>query len=293
MEFCVNLAKTIKLFLMDGDPNGRISCELSNWNGKAYRIPRSEVKHCTDRSDLTGTCVYFLFAKADSAHTKPKVYIGEAENALSRLKSHVAEKEFWSEAVVFISKDDNLNKAHIKHLESKFYQSAIEAERYDVENANRPTLSAISESDQAEMVEFALNIKLLLGTLGFKVLEPLVESAGKRSPDSSEQEVFYLTGVGEVSAQGHQSTEGFVVYKDSIARVDTVASLPKSYFKLRGDLIKDEVVERKADCLVFKDNYLFSSPSAAATVLLGRSANGLIEWKTQAGTTLKEHELSA
>ena len=288
----MNLAKTIKLFLMDGDPNGRISCELSNWSGKAYRIPRSEVKNCIDRSDLAGTCVYFLFAKADGAHTKPKVYIGEAENALSRLKSHVAEKEFWSEAVVFISKDDNLNKAHIKHLESKFYQSAIEAERYDVENANRPTLSAISESDQAEMVEFALNIKLLLGTLGFKVLEPLVERSDGNTPDSFEQKIFYLSGVGAVSAQGHQSAEGFVVYKNSVAKGHFSASVHDRYLKIRDDLIIDGVVDTKADGLVFNDNYLFSSPSSAATVLLGRNANGLIEWKTQAGVTLRDHELA-
>jgi hypothetical protein len=32
--------KTIKIFLIDGDPNGRMSCELSNWSGKAYKIPR-------------------------------------------------------------------------------------------------------------------------------------------------------------------------------------------------------------------------------------------------------------
>ncbi len=289
----MNLAKTIKLFLMDGDPSGIISCELSNWSGKAYRIPRSEVKNCIDRSDLAGTCVYFLFAKADGAHTKPKVYIGEAENALSRLKSHVAEKEFWSEAVVFISKDDNLNKAHIKHLESKFYQSAIEAERYEVKNGNTPTLSAISEPDQAEMVEFGLNIKLLLGALGFKVFEPLVERSDNKSQGSLEQEVFFLSGVNQVSAQGHQSTEGFVVYKNSVARSETVNSIPDRYIKFRDDLIKDDVLEVKESYLVFKENYLFSSPSTAASVVLGRSANGLIEWKTQAGTTLKEHELSA
>ncbi len=108
--------KTIKLFLMDADPEGRMVCELSNWNGKAYRIPRGKVKDCSDRADLKGTSVYLLFGRAESSTSKSKVYIGEAENVYARLVQHVSEKEFWNESVVFISKDENLNKAHIKGL---------------------------------------------------------------------------------------------------------------------------------------------------------------------------------
>lgn len=102
--------KTIKLFLMDSDPDGRIVCELSNWTGKAYKIPRGKIKDCAERKELKSTAVYFLFGKAESSTTKAKAYIGEAENVYSRLVQHVAEKEFWNEAVVFISKDENLNK---------------------------------------------------------------------------------------------------------------------------------------------------------------------------------------
>ena len=94
--------KTIKLFLMDSDPDGRIACELSNWTGKAYRIPRGKVKDCSDREDLRSTTVYLLFGKPETLTDKAKVYIGEAENAYSRLVDHVSKKEFWNEAVVFI-----------------------------------------------------------------------------------------------------------------------------------------------------------------------------------------------
>ena len=81
--------KTIKLFLMDSDPNGRIVCELSNWTGKAYRIPRGKVKDCSNREDLKSTTVYLLFGKPETSTDKAKVYIGEAENAYSRLVHHV------------------------------------------------------------------------------------------------------------------------------------------------------------------------------------------------------------
>ena len=113
----MRFAKTIKLFLMDGNPNSRISCELSNWSGKAYKIPRIEIKNCSDRADLMGTGVYLLFGKNELE--KDQVYIGEAECILKRLNQQLGQKEFWSEAIVFISKDDNLNKAHIKYLENR------------------------------------------------------------------------------------------------------------------------------------------------------------------------------
>ncbi|MFO7884017.1 MAG: DUF4357 domain-containing protein [Desulfobacteraceae bacterium] len=59
--------KTIKLFLLDADPDGRMICELSNWTGKAYRIPRGKVKDCSDRAELKSTAVYLLFGKAESS----------------------------------------------------------------------------------------------------------------------------------------------------------------------------------------------------------------------------------
>jgi hypothetical protein len=123
----MKFGKTIKKFLIDGDPNGRMSCELSNWSGKAYKIPRIKIKECTDRVDLTGTGVYLLFGKDDSG--KDQVYVGEAESILMRLNQQLIKKEFWNEAIVFVSKDENLNKAHIKYLENRLYaklESAIE-----------------------------------------------------------------------------------------------------------------------------------------------------------------------
>ena len=53
--------KKITLFLIDGDANGRIMCELSNWSGKSYKIPRTYIKNSEDREDLSNTGVYILF----------------------------------------------------------------------------------------------------------------------------------------------------------------------------------------------------------------------------------------
>jgi hypothetical protein len=110
----MKFGKTIKIFLIDGDPNGRMTCELSNWTGKAYKIPRNKIKDCKDRPDIFNTGIYILFGK--NQENKDSVYIGEAESVLNRLNQHLGQKDFWNEAIVFVSKDENLNKAHVKYL---------------------------------------------------------------------------------------------------------------------------------------------------------------------------------
>ena len=270
---------------MDADPDGRMVCEVSNWNGKAYRIPRGKVKDCSERQDLKATSVYLLFGRAESSTSKPKVYIGEAENAYSRLVQHVSEKEFWNDSVVFISK--NLNKAHIKYLESRLYEIASSAGRYDIQNGNTPPRSAISESDCAEMEEFIEYIKVLINTMGFKVFEPLikVESNAQES-----DEIFFVKGARGADGRGKRTSDGFVVFSGSKVAVETVPSFPKGFNALRDELIDSEIILKEGEDLVFASDYLFSSPSAAAAVIMGRSANGLIEWKNVKGKELKSVE---
>src|SRR5210317_1942805 len=95
--------KTIKLFLIDGEPNGRMTCELSNWTGIAYRIPRILVKDSADREELKNPGVYLLFGRNEEG--KEIVYIGEAETIFDRIKQHLSQKDFWNEVITFISKD--------------------------------------------------------------------------------------------------------------------------------------------------------------------------------------------
>ncbi|MGK7931210.1 MAG: GIY-YIG nuclease family protein [Microcystaceae cyanobacterium] len=282
--------KTIKLFLMDSEPDGRIICELSNWTGKAYRIPRGKVKDCSDREDLKSTTVYLLFGKAETSTDKPKVYIGEAENAYARLVSHISEKEFWNEAVVFIGKDENLNKAHIKYLESRLFEIASKASRYDVQNSNIPTKSSISESDQAEMEEFIEYIKLLISTMGFKVFEPLIKYEIVDS-NNGNSEILYINAARGAKAKGKRTSDGFVVFRNSKIATSTVKSYrDKGLNKLRDELIENGIIIEQENKLFLKTDYLFSSPSAAAMVIMGRSANGLLEWKDSTGKALRDIE---
>lgn len=274
--------KTIKIFLIGGDPNGRMSCEISNWTGKAYKIPRIKIKDCSDRNDLNTTGVYLLFGKNEE--NEDLVYIGEAENVLVRLNQHISSKDFWKETVVFISKDENLNKAHIKYLENRLHNIGSSTKRYLIENSCTPTLSSISESDRAEMEEFLENIKMLVNTLGHKVFEEKREISLAVTP----KELLYLKTARGCDSFGEQTSEGFVVLKGSKIADSMTASMSSSIKKFRGNLIlKNIIIDFE-----FNEDYIFSSPSFAATLVMGRSANGLTEWRTNDGRILKSLEIS-
>ncbi len=279
----MKFGKTIKIFLIDGDPNGRMSCELSNWSGKAYKIPRIKIKDCTDRDDLTSTGIYLLFGKDDEG--KDQVYIGEAESILKRLNQQLTQKDFWNEVIVFISKDENLNKAHIKYLENRLHDIAKSANRYTVDNSIIPTQASISESDRAEMEEFIENIKMLVNTLGHKVFDEKREFKPKQK-----QEIFFIKAARGADGQGEQTSDGFVVFKSSKAAATIVNSMTPSFITHRQKLIDEGVLVNKGEYFEFSDDYIFSSPSTAAVMVMGRNANGLTEWKNKDGKTLKEFE---
>lgn len=277
-------SKTIKLFLLDGDPNKRMSCELSNWVGKAYKIPRSLIKESDDRDDLQNIGVYFLFGKDPNNPDDNMVYIGQTENIFNRLKQHLDQKEFWNEVVTVISKDDNLNRAHIRYLEYKLHEIAGQVGRYKLENSSIPKAPSISEPDKAEMEEFIYNVKLLVNTLGYKVFEEIKEKQNK------DNKYFYINAVRGANANGQITSEGFVVLKGSKMANNTVDSAQNWVIKKRKELLEKEIVVEHDNNYIFKKDYLFSSPSTAAAVVMGRNANGLKEWKLKSGMTLKEFE---
>ena len=163
--------KTIQMCIFDGNPNGRIMCELSNWNGRVYKISRNDLSEFSERADAEYTGVYFLLGK-DEENTDT-VYVGEAEKMLVRLKQHLKDKNYWNDCVVVISKDNILNKAHVKFLENKFYNLANDANRATVINSTVPTCSSISEFDEAMLLEFIENSRLLVNTLGYKVFDKI------------------------------------------------------------------------------------------------------------------------
>jgi len=273
--------KVIKLFLVDGTPNGRWICELSNWTGIAYKIPRSMIKESENRTELSSPGVYFLFGY-DDVNDKPLIYIGEAEDIIKRLKQHLEKKDNWNEAIAFISKDSNLNKAHIKYLENQFYGIAKECDRYSIDNSNTPTKSSVSEAEQAELEEFIYNAKILVNALGHKTFEKYSEN----QTENQNNNPIFTVSAGTGKAYGMPTSDGFVLLKGS--------SIHKSAAESLNNGIKKKVEQSRASGEikddVLQNDKLFSSSSSAAAFAAGYSISGPQQWKTEKGETLKSFE---
>lgn len=277
--------KSIELFLVNGTADSLIIAELSNWNGKAIKIPRIEVSSC-DREDITQAGVYFLFCKEDDG--SDSVYIGEAENVKERVVQHLrdyqSEKEtyYWSSAVVFIGRD--LNKALIRYLENRFVEIARASKRYLVLTKNTYRNTVMKESQVAVMEEFVDNVKILINALGYKVLEPFAQMDS--STTSVDDKLLYITS-GFVNATGKVTAEGFVVFAGATVNEKmSLKSLSPGMLKQRQKLFDSSKVEN----LITTEDILFSSSSAAADFILGYSVSGPRTWKTKDGKSLKEIE---
>lgn len=277
--------KSIELFLVNGTADSLIIAELSNWNGKAIKIPRIEVSSC-DRDDITQAGVYFLFCKEDDG--SDSVYIGEAENVKDRLVQHLRdyqsekEKYYWSTAVVFIGRD--LNKALIRYLENRFVEIARASKRHLVLTKNTYRNTVMKESQVAVMEEFVDNVKILINALGYKVLEPFAQVDS--STATVDDELLFITS-GSVNATGKVTAEGFVVFAGATVNEKmSVKSLSAGMQKQRQKLFDSP----KVNDLVTTEDILFSSSSAAADFILGYSVSGPRTWKTKDGKSLKEIE---
>jgi hypothetical protein len=275
---------TIKIFLVHGDPKRLRTAEISNWTGKAVAGPRSEFEGVISRDEAEGSGIYFLTG-SDPESGKPSIYIGEAECIRDRLKSHL-QKDFWNQVAFFVSKDESLTKAHIRHLEGKLIEQAREVSRALVVN-NQSSGARLPESDRADLETFLEKVNQLLPVLGIELLVPTV------AKPEAELEVELLScEIKGVKARGHLSPNGFVVLSGSQAVLNERPSTQKYPWALNMRLkLKEEgCLAIATDSLVFTRDVEFTSPSAAAAVVHGGHANGLTAWKDSQGRTLKQIE---
>lgn len=286
--------KTIRLFLLEGNTNSLVTAELSNWTGVGIKVPRIKVKEYNARPEFQKAGVYILFGKDDNNHDA--AYIGEAEIIADRLNSHLANKEFWNEVIFFTSKDKYLNKASVKYLEHRLHDIAIKADRVNMMNQNTPTRSELSEAEQAELEEFLANIKILTSTLGQRIFEAIEDTITEKKSvngikESGESLTFFCKNSSGIIASGTPSTDGFVVFKDSLFLKDHHSSMNDSIRSEKENMISDGTLVLDNNAYKLTRHYTFNSSSRAACMILGRSSRGPTEWKTESGRELREFDI--
>lgn len=118
----------------------------------------------------------------------------------------------------------------------------------------------------------------------------------KRPEDKATNDMEKITFIlkGKVtSGKGRLlSNEKFEILKGTSIVLEVKSDNPSTFRRNKNlieDLIRKNLIEKLEDRYVFKENYIATSPSAAAILVLGRSANGWTEWKTYEGKLLSDY----
>lgn len=283
--------KSVRLFLVDGTPGGLVTAEIMNWTGHVTAGPRTDLPALLKREESQKTGVYILLGDDPDSPGGTLAYVGESDDVAKRLVQHArAEssggKDFWDRAVVLTSKDMNLTKAHARYLESRLIELAADVGRARLRNGNSPPPVALPEADRSDMEYFIEQARIVLPVLGVNLIRstkaPVHDiTAGGAVPESSP--IFRLQSTrSEVDATAQEVDGEFVVRAGSRARREW-AGASHNYQKLRRQLEADGVIAAAPDgmSMTFTRDHVFASPSAAAAAVLGRNANGRLEWKVE------------
>lgn len=286
----MNPGRSIRLFLVNGVPNGLLTAEIINWTGHALTGPRSQLKELIKRKECSRTGVYFLVGPDPDNPMRPQVYIGESDDVATRLTHHnrpedKGGKDFWEQVCLVTSKDENLTKAHVKLLESRLIALAGQSGGCQLLNSTAHTYDSLPESDRSDMAFFIEQIRILLPVLGFDFLrdqQQLIERL-RQQEDGSQPATTFVMEIPkyDITAQAREVDGELVVLAGSRARKAwSSKSIYASYRTLYNEL-KDAGVlaANESGQIQFTQDHAFSSPSAAAAVISGRPANGRTTWR--------------
>lgn len=274
----------IRVLVPTGDPDGLRIVEKSNWPGVGVVFNRTNYKEVVNRVEFDKTGVYVLVGTSEDS-ILPTIYVGEGDPVKNRLNQHYGKKDFWDWAVFFVAKDDSLNKAHVQHLEAELLRLAREAKQCKLDNSQSPVAPTLSEAELALADSFLQDILSIFPLLGLGVFDKTVTT--KKPTD-----LLTIDSKG-IKASGYEDAKGFVVVKGSQLVKGEVQSIHQYMSTLRRDLLAQGVIVDNGITYAFAQDQVFGSPSTAAGVILGRTANGRIEWKNSEGKTLKQLQAAA
>lgn len=285
------MGKKITVYMIDGTEYGPRLVEIGNWVGKAIYCSRSSLNKIINREEFNNPGIYCLKDDPSDEAFEEKVYIGEAENIKARLKQHQSDptKDF-KEVIFFISKDELLTKTQIRYLESRIIQEAIVAKTAEIENGNSPSLPTLHEADISDMEYFLDQIKLIFPLMGFKFLIPSTIKKSETANNTVEEinrKYFYIR-TKSFSAKMYESDKGYIIEKGSEAKKQLSNSTTDTYRNLRRKLIETNILIEKDGKYEFAEDAIFSSPSAASNMILGRNSNGHTEWVDEKGQPFKD-----
>jgi hypothetical protein len=289
--------RSLELFYVDGQPDGIMTAEVFNWTGHVLMAPRTQISEALKRAEAKYTGVYILIGERDG---NPTAYIGEGEDISERIRNHDSKKDWWDTAILIVSAANNLNKAHVKYLESRLIEEALAIKKIALDNGNAPGLTKLTESQTANMESFLEYVLMVLPALRIDFL--LKSTRPSNSATTANIAVqLKLSPMFELSIPRHKihatariENGEFIVQAGSLARLTWEGKNTESsgYALLHKQLIDAGILVQQDGYRTFNQSYKFNSPSAAAAIVTGRPSNGTLEWKTvgQHSVTYKQWE---
>ena len=283
--------RVVQFFFVQGDPDGIVICDESNRTARVVRIPRAQLSEALKRDDLKDrVATYLLVAENQEEIERPYVYVGESEDVGKRFTEHVATFSTfaWTHAIVVMSQNEVLNKAHVKYMERQWYELLQLADRCVI-SQNVPQAAKLSEAERAILDDFSATSKFLINALGYSFFEKIVIKSVAPVANSIPR-FKYLTHVKDgYLAFGKPAGEGFLVEKGSKVDPELKAGSSEYWRPVREQLVADRVIGHSSGQLQFLQDWVANSPSRAAAVVYGGSANGRVCWKAeQGGQTLAD-----
>jgi hypothetical protein len=274
----------LRLFLVDGIPTGLVVADVGNWNGKVLAAPRGKLGELLKRSEASRTGIYVLTGPDPERLGGTIAYIGEADDVAARLRIHLrsGDKDFFTRLAIVVSSDDNLTKAHVRFIESKLIRLVRQAGAASLANGTAPDFQRLPEADRADMEFFVEQLTLVLPIVGFDLFRRSMRDTASGASNMDGDVTFTFATAGAL-ATARETDDGFVVLAASTARRTPTETFPAGYFALRDQLLADgELTDGPtSDLYTFTSDVVFTSPSAAASIVAARSASGPREWKVE------------
>lgn len=301
----------LHIHILTGDPTGLKIISRTNWSGKGIYYLRDDSDLAFARKELNSPGIYFLIGTEEvdrsdgdsQVSLRDFIYIGHADNLSKRLSQHQKtnnEKyKDWDRAIAYSSEDVSFNIAFTKYIESKL----IELSRYisssyvlitneadqeaksstifkNQKSEPLPVLSDWQEPDAIQFLDFILKTLPFFGIVAFNKSVPIeIKSAHLKSNSDIKTYTFKNNSIATAIRLENQ---GMRVLKGSKMRSEKTQSIPTDIQVERIRLIDKASVTKEGDkdYYIFIEDVEFSSPSAAAMVILGGSVNGRTTWGT-------------
>lgn len=262
-----------------------LTAEVFNWTGHVLMAPRTRLKAALNRPEASHTGVYVL---VDSIEGTNRAYIGESENVAARIRDHDAKQDWWDFVLLVSTLSNGLHKAHVKYLEARLVEKARRTATAELVNGNTPPRSSLSEAAASNMEVFLDNLDLVLPALGVRIFqENTRQTSDERDAALSDpadpfgENPAFVLRIAKHGLEARAVLRGadFVVLRGSMVRMSWEGASGHSYSALHQNLVQRGVIVSSGDKGEFLADYAFRSPSAAAAIVTGRSANGRIEWR--------------